>query len=211
MTESEAKAAHAHDDDHHHNELDKSHKPKEVPVVMWLPLVVLAVFSLGWFGWWLETGHLLEHWLFPSAGHGEEKKALAVDYWTLVAISGATSVGGILLGLALYANGLPKKEGDYKHWNPVRLAARDQWGIDAFFTNLIGLRIGGALGNVLKAFDEYVVDGLVKGFGYLSGIFGSIFRKVQTGKVREYALMMSLGSAALIGWLLYVLTTRSGN
>jgi hypothetical protein len=67
------------------------------------------------------------------------------------------------------------------------------------------------LGSVLKAFDEYVVDGLVKGFGYLSGIFGSIFRKVQTGKVREYALMMSLGSAALIGWLLYVLTTRSGN
>jgi NADH-quinone oxidoreductase subunit L len=206
MTDEEAHAGHAHDHDHHH-ELDKNHNPKEVPVVMWAPLVILALFSTGLFGYWLETNHLLEHWLFPGAGHhGGKEKEVAIGYWVLVGLSAVTSIGGILWGLGVYGKGLPEKEGfDEKKWSPIRLAAGRQWGIDHLLTNVIGLQVGGALGRILKAFDEWVIDGLVRGFGYLSSLVGSLLRQPQTGKVRHYALMMSLGVIFLLGWLVYTL------
>jgi NADH-quinone oxidoreductase subunit L len=42
-------------------------------------------------------------------------------------------------------------------------------------------------------FDTYVVDGLVNFSAYLSGFFGLVLRKFQTGKVQTYVLYAVLG------------------
>ncbi len=42
-------------------------------------------------------------------------------------------------------------------------------------------------------FDLHVVDGLVNGVAFLSGFFGIIFRKFQTGKVQTYIVFVLLG------------------
>ncbi len=38
-------------------------------------------------------------------------------------------------------------------------------------------------------FDKYVVDGMVNGVAYVSGFFGLLFRKVQTGRVQTYIVL----------------------
>ncbi len=42
-------------------------------------------------------------------------------------------------------------------------------------------------------FDRYVVDGLVNGVAYLSGFFGILLRKIQTGRVQTYIILAVLG------------------
>ena len=39
-------------------------------------------------------------------------------------------------------------------------------------------------------FDKYVVDGLVKLMAYISGFIGLILRRVQTGKVQTYIVLV---------------------
>ncbi|MDY0082530.1 MAG: NADH-quinone oxidoreductase subunit L [Ignavibacteriaceae bacterium] len=47
-----------------------------------------------------------------------------------------------------------------------------------------------ALSTFMGGFDKYVVDGLVNFMAYLSGFFGLLFRRVQTGKVQTYIVLV---------------------
>ncbi len=47
-----------------------------------------------------------------------------------------------------------------------------------------------AFSTFMGGFDKYVVDGLVNFMAYLSGFFGLIFRRVQTGKVQTYIVLV---------------------
>ena len=42
-------------------------------------------------------------------------------------------------------------------------------------------------------FDKYIVDGVVNGLAYLSGFFGILFKKTQTGRVQTYIVLVLLG------------------
>jgi NADH-quinone oxidoreductase subunit L len=47
-------------------------------------------------------------------------------------------------------------------------------------------------------FDKYVVDGIVNGVGKVLGLGGRLFRRVQTGYVSNYALVLAAGMFALV-------------
>ena len=42
-------------------------------------------------------------------------------------------------------------------------------------------------------FDKYVVDGAVNGVGSLTGFFGALLRKTQSGRVQTYIIFALLG------------------
>jgi len=46
-------------------------------------------------------------------------------------------------------------------------------------------------------FDKHVIDGIVNGVASLSGFFGLLFRKIQTGKVQTYIVFVLLGVMVL--------------
>jgi NADH-quinone oxidoreductase subunit L len=46
-------------------------------------------------------------------------------------------------------------------------------------------------------FDKYIVDGMVNGVAYVSGFFGLLFRKFQTGKVQTYLVFVVFGALVL--------------
>ncbi len=229
----------------HHHDLDKTHKPKEVPFLMNAPLIILAVFSLGIFGWKMEDGHFLQNWLKPQmtvsasthneghgielhgeeAGHGGEaahaeeshgegehgeEGAHHVPHLLLVGLSFAIVILGIGAGIAVYGKKLPEKEGwDESKWSKVRLWARNQWGYDWLVTDG-SIKVGGALGKLIRIIDERLVDGTVDLVGKASAALGSVFRKPQTGLVRGYALMMEMGVAAIFFYLIYTLMNMNG-
>jgi NADH-quinone oxidoreductase subunit L len=69
--------------------------------------------------------------------------------------------------------------------------------IDGFFVH--GVRnVVMALSWISSVFDQYVVDGLVNGVaGTLQGLF-RVFRRAQTGRVQNYALVMGGGLFCLV-------------
>lgn len=199
MTDAEANSVEGSEHDDHHHSLDSSHKPHEVSPLMWAPLAILAIFSLGWLGAWLGSNEVLLHWLYPGA---EEAHGEAVPHMALIAISTVTSLGGIAVGWWLWAKKLPDWEGwDLSKWNPIQRRATGQFGIDRRLADDT-VKIGGGIGNASAWFDRTIVDGLVNFVGRLAALLGGGVRSSQTGYVRSYALLMQIGAVAFIGYLL---------
>lgn len=182
---------------------------------MWIPLVVLAVLSIGG-GFVLGNNHLLEHWLYPSGLTLLDHEAVSghphgwVGQYLMLMGIGA-GVAGIIYGAIVYAKGLPKKERDEAGWHWFRRSAGNQFGYDQTIMES-GVEGGGVLANWLwKGFDVKIVDGIVNGLASVSGGLGTLFRTLQTGYARSYALLMLMGGAALVGYFVYAMTVLGGN
>ncbi len=83
-------------------------------------------------------------------------------------------------------------------WATARaLFAFDAKVIDGFFVN--GARNLTVLVSMLSGlFDRYVVDGLVNLIGWILSQFSRLLRRVQSGYVSNYALVLALGMFALV-------------
>jgi NADH-quinone oxidoreductase subunit L len=57
--------------------------------------------------------------------------------------------------------------------------------------------LGQAISNVV---DPHVIDAAVRDLAWVAGALGAIFRRLQTGLVRGYALTIVLGAAAFIAY-----------
>ena len=87
--------------------------------------------------------------------------------------------------------------GPRAHLPPAGLA---YW--DDFYDTVIG-RPGQALARFsATVVDGRVIDGAVNGVASLVRVTGSGFRRLQTGYVRNYALGIALGLAAIIAFMI---------
>ena len=194
VTERDAHAAQGE-----HAGLQPGHTPHEVPISMALPLIALAIPSLL-LGLAL-SGPKLENWLYPISLPPELPGANEVPW--LPWVSGAAAILGIVYGLVVYTKGLPADQGwDMSKWNPLRRLEADQFHYDSEL--MTGMSVGGrTVGLALsKGVDPFLIDGTVNATGYAAGAMGLILRKLQSGYVRFYALIMLLGVLAIVGYLL---------
>jgi len=156
--------------------------PHESPAVMWAPLAVLAVLSLG--GGFINVPNFLEP-LYPL--HEETEPAL-VRYLPF-----AMGFGGIALAYVCYVarpgiadaftNAL---SGLYKLFDQI---------YDAVIVRpLIGL----SRAVLWKGVDAGVIDGTVNGIGARSRGIGAILRLLQSGYIRSYAAWVVLGSVLVL-------------
>lgn len=186
-----------------HHDLDGEHKPREVSPSMWLPLVLLAVLSVG-AGFFMAQNDAFEKWLYPVAPSivGEVPHEVA----NLPMLSACAAIGGILLGIFFYRKGLPGNQSwDETKWARWRRSARDQFGFDNLAT-LNSVEGGGDLATgIWKFVDIGTVDGIVNGSGALAAWIGSVLKKAQSGYVRLYALVMLVGGVAFLGYFLIAL------
>ena len=186
-----------------HRTLGPDHTPQEVSASMWIPLVLLAIPSA--IAGWLMGGGKVETWLNNPIPRPE----VAESAWLPWVGSGA-AILGILYGLYVYTKGLPSGEGfDLTRWNPLRRLAGEQFEYDKAIT--VGATEGGrGVAQLLDAgIDTYLVDGTVTTIAMTAGAAGLLLRKLQTGFIRFYALVMLLGVLAVLGYVL-MLAERSG-
>jgi NADH-quinone oxidoreductase subunit L len=191
----------AHEHDGHG--LTADHTPKEVPMSMLLPLVVLAALSLGG-GWFLANNHLLENWLTPSSAATYLSVNAEPEAVPLTAISTGAALLGILAGIYVYRKGLPVTEAfDETKWSPTKLWIRRQFGFDDAMT-LAAVDGGRELGSVLSdGVESGLIDRIVNGTGWLSVVIGKSLGSLQRGFVRSYALLMLLGGVCVVGYFLF--------
>ncbi len=168
--------------------------PHESPFLMWAPMAVLAIGSVA-SGYLLYSGKAIVEWLAPVVDkhHHEHEEFLPPIAITSMAI--AAVVIGVLIALAKYRGELAA-EAPSKVSIWTRLARRDLLQDDA--NEFLFMRPGQAVTKTLLATDEKVIDGAVRGVA-LSAI-GSArgLRKLQTGYVRNYALLILIGALLII-------------
>jgi NADH-quinone oxidoreductase subunit L len=166
---------------------DEQH-PHESPAIMTAPMIVLAVGS-AFLGLILATGDRFVTWLEPVTGSGEHGEPVLAEPVIMVA-----TLLLVLLGAA-YA-WLKYGRADVPLTAPAAslatIAARNDLFQDSV-NRAVFERPGTHLTRTLVYADAAVVDGAVNGTGGGVAKSGEALRKLQSGKVRSYALMMAAG------------------
>ncbi len=168
--------------------------PHESPWTMWVPLVVLAGLSVVGGGLNLPFSkelHFLDHWLEPVV---EEFSAKTPDVSKLLLALLAT--GAALVGIALAYLVYARKR--LAAFEPEVLA--NAWYVDKGYAAVVGGPARKLFEAITYRFDQGVIDGAVNGVGRLFQGVGGQLRKVQTGYVRNYALLVAVGAVLLLVW-----------
>ncbi len=171
--------------------------PHESPWLMWVPLVALAglaaaagVLNLPF----SKDTKLLEKWLEPVLfGNEVHIDAGTGTKWVLALIA----IGGALVAIMAAAAVYLRKRFDAAAIELPILA--DAWGYDRAVSRFMG-GPGTKVFELAAWFDRTFVDGAVNGAARVSTIVGTRLRVAQTGLVRTYALMVVLGTVALVAY-----------
>jgi NADH-quinone oxidoreductase subunit L len=204
--------------------VDPAVEPKvhESPRSMVVPLVLLAI-PTALLGLAIGTplgDSTIKHWLEPIFHPAEEILRITLPDYQLLGVDGAlifTSVGvaalGIGLGIWLFGifrtKGRPSLVTGWTERNRVTRflyrASLSKWWWDDLY-HVLFYRFGGALANGVMWFDVRVIDGIVNGTGSVTQAAGDGVRRIQTGRVQNYALGIAVGLIFVA--LLFLLLAR---
>ena len=194
---------------------DKIH---ESPLVMTVPLILLAIPSIGLgMALGLPLGDsTLSQWLSGTFHHAEELLALPHEPYALFGIDGAlilasvaVGTGGMVLAWRFFGtelgglrmSGLPERVRAISARPGLSFlyrASLNKWWLDEL-NHLLFIVIGGRIAAALWWFDREVVDGTVNGIGSSTIGAGRGLRQVQTGRVQNYALGIAVGLIVMAG------------
>jgi NADH-quinone oxidoreductase subunit L len=183
------------------------HPPHEVTPAMWIPLVVLAALSVvgGFLG--SPTG-ALETWLAPIVEKGEELAVVSrfpispqVEQLLLI-VSVLVALTGITIATVFYYR---KKtlEADERKLGTIYTLSTNKFYVDEIYDKTI-IQPTYSLSNsfLYKIFDVKIIDGIVNGSAALVDSFSGTIRKIQTGIIQNYAVMIVVGILVIVSYVI---------
>jgi NADH-quinone oxidoreductase subunit L len=175
-----------------HKRWAKDLHPHESPAVMTIPLIVLAALSV--LGGVMLAGDWIVSFLAPVVGEAEHHDpplpALVVTLIVVLVVATGVALAWLLVG----KREVPR-EAPVEVSFATRAARRELYG-DAINDTLV-VNPGRNVVGGLTTMDRVGVDGVVEGGSAAVGGFSGVFRRVQNGFVRSYALSV-LGGVLLI-------------
>ncbi|MFN0277573.1 MAG: NADH-quinone oxidoreductase subunit L [Pyrinomonadaceae bacterium] len=205
-----------HDDEHH--ALPANFKPHESPLLMTVPLIILAFLSTvgGLVGVpyamsslvGVKDANSFEHVLEPVVAETKMPTAVAAREAAkshapevvqkerlLAGLSVVLALVGIAIGWFAFRS------------QPLRKMPKileQKWRLDELYNGYIVDPITNLSRNGLwKGFDLGFIDGIVNGIGHSVIEAGSLVRQIQVGFVRSYAAIILFGALAVIGYFIY--------
>lgn len=185
--------------------------PHESSPIMTFPLWILAIFAIfaGYLGLPAILGHnwIGHEWLGQvvinnSSIHHHAEASPATE-WGLMIFSSVLAILSVFIAYSLYKkHDLAGDDIVRKRFGGLYKAMENKFYVDEFYHAVI-IKPFMLLGSkVINTFDIKVVDGLVEGSGTATEAVGGVFRKLQTGIVNNYALVLSFGAVALLAYMM---------
>ncbi len=174
---------------------DEKNHPHESPILMWLPMAILALGSVS-SGYLLYKGDALVNWLAPLFPSEDVYKAelfapivVKVLALTMVAI-------GVAIAFVKYSRTTVESVAPEDVTLLTKIVRRDL--LQDEFNEALFMRPGQVATATLLKIDEVIIDGAVRGVGKMALGSGTLLRRTQTGFVRSYAALMLIGALVLI-------------
>ena len=174
---------------------DHNAHPHESPILMWLPMAILAIGSVA-SGYLFTQGDALQNWLAPVVAkheHGEHHELLPATTVSVIALT-LVAIGVAIAFFKYRAESNPNTPESVSIF--TRIARKDL--MQDAFNEAVFMRPGQALTKSLVAVDEKIIDEAVNSVGGAAVGSGQLLRKLQTGFVRSYAALMLVGIALLL-------------
>jgi NADH-quinone oxidoreductase subunit L len=184
---------------------DPAHPPHESPAVVTVPLVLLAIPSIG--AGWLIGSVVFGDYFLESLVRGKDEEWHGLWAYTLHGMMAPPfwlALAGIATAWVLYMKrtDLPKKVA--MAFGPLYAIVERKYGFDELYAWLFakGARVIGT--GLWKGGDQRTIDGvMVNGSARLVGWFSGVVRLVQSGLIYWYAFMMIFGVCAIYAVVKY--------
>jgi NADH-quinone oxidoreductase subunit L len=210
---------HAHDDhghdDHAHHGLAPGEKPHESPLVVTIPLILLAIPSVI-IGFYtidpLLFGSFFGDSIFIDIAKHPVMKDLALAFHGPVAMAMHAFSTPVLLLVVLgvltaaigylWVPSLPAKVSEALA--PIKKLLDHKYYLDELNQTVFAKGMLWFGGIFWHRGDEKIIDGFfVNGSAHMVGRFSGLVRRLQSGYLYHYAFAMILGVIALLTWVLY--------
>ena len=201
QVDAHGRGSHTHDG-HGHGE------PHESPMVMLVPLMILAVLSVV--GGLVGIGNRFEHFLEPVFGSGATAEAAgeAAGRGTellMMGVSVTVAVLGFILAYVLYVSRpyLPQKIAD--SLGGLYQAVLDKYYIDELYAKLfVKPLVDGSTSILWQGVDRKVIDDTVNNAADGARHVSDEVRHMQSGNLRSYAGWIAAGSAVVIAYMIWM-------
>jgi len=180
-------------------------KPHESPLIMLIPLFVLAGLAVvgATIDLPFERNHinLLDEWLAPILRTAPQITPTSFGAAFLLSTAALTvAIVGIVIGRAIYRNGL---DSDGLDPGEKRLGALGKVFDNGYYFDIGIARFVSGPATAVARFlsvgvDRNTIDGAVNGIGHTFQRAGGGLRKVQTGLLRNYALAIVFGAVLIL-------------
>lgn len=166
--------------------------PHESPASMTTPMIILALFAIA-LGGVLSINDMFVTWLEPTLGAAEHAEpvlpVIYIQILTVAVVVIAAVIAWMMYGHTSVAKQAPRG-------SALTRAARRDFYQDAvneavFMTPSLGIMKGVVLA------DRQVIDGVVRGVGWLTHWLGKVVTTMQTGYTRAYASYV-LGGVVIV-------------
>ena len=169
-------------------------QPHESPLVMWLPLALLAIPTIF-------AGFLSYNNAFANFLTGGEITTPYVSPFAepLTYVSIGVAAVGILLAWAMYGLGIiPAKAFTGNPIGaPIYRLLKNRYYIDELYGLIIKYVVLG-LSQGFYLFDKYIIDGLVNGIGRFVRGLGGVTRRSESGFLQNYGAVLFGGALLLM-------------
>jgi NADH-quinone oxidoreductase subunit L len=175
---------------------DDNQHPHESPILMLLPMAILAIGSVTT-GFLFTKGDALANWINPVFGdHGHHHEEHLLEPIVVSGMALTAVLIGVGIALAKYQFSEVDAEAPQNVSIFTKIARKDL--MQDSINEALFMRPGQALTSGLVKTDDLVIDGTVRLVGRTAIGAGSELRKTQTGFARSYAALILIGAIALI-------------
>jgi NADH-quinone oxidoreductase subunit L len=196
----ETGGAHGHDAHGRHG------APHESPMVMVIPLAILAVLSFV--GGWVGIGGRFEKFLspvFPALSEATAETASHSTEYTLMAVSVLAAALGLFFAWLLYY-----KRRDLPQQIAVGLGGLYETVVNKYYVDeiyaatLIKPLVDGSTKILWHGVDQNVIDATVNNSAAGAREISDNFRHMQSGNIRSYAGWVALGAAVVVAYMVWM-------
>ncbi|HWY21865.1 MAG TPA: NADH-quinone oxidoreductase subunit L [Candidatus Acidoferrum sp.] len=181
-------------------------EPQESPVVMLVPLMILATLSL--IGGLIGIGNRFEHFLAPVFGSGEAAEAASHSTeLLLMGVSVAVAFSGWWLAYLLYYKRpeLPQRIAD--SLGSFYQTVVHKYYVDELYAALfVKPLVDGSTRILWQGVDHKIIDAAVNDSADGARHVSDEARHMQSGNIRSYAGWIAAGSAVVIAFMIWMWT-----
>ena len=194
----------------------------ESPRSMTVPLLllVLPVLFLGLLIGLPLGSSTIFHWLEPVFAPAERIMAITLHEYAFFGLDGTLILASVVvaalgIGAAIWLFGIfnmkarsetiERTTSRNRATRALYTASLNKWYFDEL-NHVLFYRVGGVLANSVMWFDVRIIDGIVNGLGTVTQGAGNSIRRIQTGRVQNYALGIAFGLVVIAG--LFILLAR---
>jgi NADH-quinone oxidoreductase subunit L len=203
QVDSHGHATHGHGDDGHgHGE------PHESPMVMLIPLMILAFLSLV--GGFVGYHNHFEHFLEPVFGSGAATEAAGeaassgIEY-LLMGVSILVALLGLALAYVLYVSKPYLPEKIATAMNGFYTAVLNKYYVDEIYAKVfVKPLVDGSTSILWQGVDRKVIDDTVNNAADGARRVSDEVRHMQSGNLRSYAGWIAAGAAVVIAYMVWM-------